>query len=82
MLSVADKHENVHVAGDRHAPSTWDDSFVKYAGTWGQDKVLFGTDWPVVPFGVGVRELGELGFDQEAYAKVSRENARKLYRLP
>lgn len=82
MLSVADKHANVHVAGDRHAPSRWGESFIDYAGTWGQDKVMFGTDWPVVPFDVGARELGELGFDEDAYRKVSRDNARALYQLP
>ena len=32
---------------DAHAPKHWPAEFVRYIDSFGQDKVMFGTDWPV-----------------------------------
>jgi len=81
MISVADKHKNVYIGTDRHSPSKWGNVLVDYLSTWGQDKVLFGTDFPVVPYDVARAEMDALGLDQIIAKKLENENARKLYQL-
>lgn len=81
MISVADKHENVYIGTDRHAPSGWGSSLVHYLNTWGQEKVIFGTDFPVVPYDVAMNELAELEIRPEALPKLMRDNALRLYGL-
>ncbi|MEM7586275.1 MAG: amidohydrolase family protein [Acidobacteriota bacterium] len=82
MISVCWKHPNVYIGSDAHAPKYWDPSFVRFIGSRrGQDKVLFGTDWPVIGFERAVREIDELGFSDEVKRKLLWENAVKVYGL-
>lgn len=81
MISVADKHENVFIGTDRHAPSRWPAELLEYLKTWGQDKVVFGTDFPVVPFETARREIDALDLDPEVERKLMTENAKRLYGL-
>ena len=81
MISVADKHENVYIGTDRHPPSAWGPSLVHYINTWGREKVIFGTDFPVVPYDRAMRELSDLEIRDEALPKLMRENALRLYEL-
>jgi predicted TIM-barrel fold metal-dependent hydrolase len=60
MIAVAYKHTNVYMAGDAYGPRHWPKEFVHFINTWGQDKCLFGTDWPVVDFERATAEVGEL----------------------
>ena len=48
MMFVATKHPNVHIVADAHAPKHWPQQFVNFINTYGQDKVIFGTDYPVL----------------------------------
>lgn len=48
IVCMAWKHENVYIGGDAYAPKHWPESLVHYANTYGQDKFMFGTDWPVI----------------------------------
>jgi uncharacterized protein len=82
MISVAWKHPNVHIGSDAYAPRHWGESFVHFANSWGQDKVLFGTDWPVIDPERAVKEVEELNLRPEPKRKLMRENALKLFRLP
>jgi predicted TIM-barrel fold metal-dependent hydrolase len=81
MIAVSYKHANVYMAGDAYAPKHWPEVFVKYVDTWGQDKCLFGTDWPVVDPERAMAEVADLGLRPEARSKFLRENALKLFRL-
>ena len=81
MISVADKHENVYIGTDRHVPSNWGPSLLHYINTWGQNKVIFGTDFPVVPYDRAMRELDELEIRPEALQKLMRDNSARLYGL-
>jgi hypothetical protein len=80
MISMCWKHENVYMAGDAYAPRHWPAQFVHYARTYGRDKVLFGTDWPVIDPERAVREIGELGFDARAHRAMMRDNALRIFR--
>jgi len=82
MIAMAWKHPNIHMAGDAYAPKHWPASAVKFADSYGQDKFLFGTDWPVIDPERAVREMDDLGLRPAARRKVMRDNALKLFKLP
>ena len=82
MISVAWKHENVYIGSDAYAPRHWPESFVHFINTWGKDKVLFGTDWPVIDPERAVKEIDALELRPESKQKFLRDTALRLFRLP
>lgn len=82
MISMAWKHENIYIGGDAYAPKHWPEQMVHYANTYGQDKFLFGTDWPVIDPVRAVTEVGDLDFRPIPYAKIMRGNAIRIFNLP
>ncbi len=81
MISMAWKHKNVYIGTDAHAPRYWAPSLVKFLNGRGQDKVLFGTDWPIIGFERALREIEELGLREGPKNKLLRENAIRVYGL-
>ena len=81
MISMAWKHENVYIGTDAYAPKHWPSSFVHYMNTYGSDKVLFGTDWPVIDPERAVREIDALDLRPESHEKVMRTNALRVFDL-
>jgi predicted TIM-barrel fold metal-dependent hydrolase len=83
MIAMCWKHENIYTAGDAYAPRHWPSSFVHYANTYGREKVLFGTDWPVIDPERATKEIDDLGFRPESFACLMRANALRIFkRLP
>ncbi len=81
MISMCWKHENVFTAGDAYAPTYWPESYVHYANSYGQKKVLFGTDWPVIDPVRAVEEFNQLNFRESASQRILRENALEVFNL-
>jgi hypothetical protein len=81
MISMAWKHPNVFIGTDAHLPRYWDASLIKFINTRGQDKVMFGTDWPVVDFKRAMEELDKLELRETAKRKLLVENAVRVYGL-
>jgi len=81
MISMAWKHENIYIGGDAYAPKHWPKEMVHYANTYGQDKFLFGTDWPVIDPIRAVREVNTLNFRPGPLKKIMRENAIRIFKL-
>ena len=81
MISMCWKHENVFTAGDAYAPKYWPESYVHYANSYGQKKVLFGTDWPVIDPVRAVEEFNELNFRESASQRILRDNALEVFNL-
>ena len=81
MIAVAWKHPNVYIGTDAHAPRYWDPSLVRFINGRGQDKVIFGTDWPVIDFQRAVTEIETLGLKETANRKLLFENAVRVFRL-
>ena len=81
MISMCWKHENVFTAGDAYAPKYWPESYVHYANSYGQKKVLFGTDWPVIDPVRAVEEFNQLNFRESASQRILRENALEVFNL-
>lgn len=81
MIAMAWKHRNVFIGSDAHSPKYWPPAFVHYANTFGQDKVIFGTDFPVLDFERTRREIDALGLAPGPKQKLLRDNVMRVYRL-
>ncbi len=81
MIAMAWKHQNVFIGSDAHAPKYWPQSFVHYIDTYGQDKVIFGTDFPVLDFERTVAEIDALGLRETPRRKLMRDNVLRVYGL-
>lgn len=82
MIAMAWKHENVYIGGDAYAPRYWPAQLVHYLNSYGQDKVMFGTDWPVIDPERAVAEIEAMELKPEARCKLMRDNALRVFRLP
>ena len=82
MIAMAWKHPNVFIGSDAHSPKFWPPSFVNFINTYGQDKVIFGTDFPVLDFRRTMQEIDALALRPEVRKKLLGANARRVYRLP
>jgi predicted TIM-barrel fold metal-dependent hydrolase len=81
MIAMAWKHRNVFIGTDAHSPKYWPQEFVRYMDSYGQDKVIFGTDYPVLEFARTRREIEALGLRPGPLRKVLRDNALRVYGL-
>ncbi len=81
MIAMAWKHENVYLCTDAHSPKYWPESVVKYINSYGQNKAIFGSDFPVLQFKRTVDEIDAFGLKPEARRKFMRDNAIRLYGL-
>lgn len=81
MISMAWKHKNVFIGVDAHAPKYWEPNLVRFLNGRGQDKVLFGTDWPIIEFERAMREIDALELKESAKHKLLIDNAVRVYGL-
>jgi predicted TIM-barrel fold metal-dependent hydrolase len=81
MIAMAWKHPNVYIGTDAHSPKYWPKEFISYMNSYGQDKVIFGTDFPILRFERTVNEMVELGLKEHVFPKVMRDNASRLYKI-
>jgi predicted TIM-barrel fold metal-dependent hydrolase len=81
MISVAWKHKNVYIGSDAYSPRYWKPEFVHFINRWGTNKVLFGTDFPIIGFERATKEIGELELDSNARENLLWKNTASLYKL-
>ena len=81
MIAMAWKHENVYMCTDAHSPKYWPESVVKFLNSYGQDKVIFATDFPVLRFKRTLDEIEKFGLKPEVRKKFLRDNVIKIYGL-
>ena len=81
MIAMAWKHANVYIGTDAHSPRYWPEAFVRYINSYGQDKVMFGTDFPVLTFERMRTEVEALGLRPGPLRKFLRDNAVRVYKL-
>jgi len=72
---------NVYMDLSGWAPIYFDSLVVEYAKTIGQDKMLYGSDWPALSPERWTREFDGLEVPEPAYSKIMRGNAAKLLGL-
>jgi uncharacterized protein len=81
MISVSWKHPNVFIGTDAYAPKYWKPELVHFIDSWGRDKVLFGTDFPVIDFQRATAEIDELNLKKESKQSLLWKNAARVYGL-
>lgn len=81
MIAMAWKHKNVFIGTDAHSPKYWPENFVRFLDSYGRDKAIFGTDFPVLDFARTRAEFDALPVRNEARRMVLRENALRIYGL-
>ncbi len=81
MMILAWKHPNVYVETSARSPKYWPPSFVEFVKSWGQDKVIWGTDYPLLTFKRCLDEIEALNLPLEAKRKLLRENAMKAFKI-
>ena len=81
MMTLAWKHPNVYVETSARGPRQWPQSFVDFVKGWGQDKVIWATDYPLLSFDRTLTELEDLGLSEEIYRKVVRDNLVRAFGL-
>jgi hypothetical protein len=81
MIAMAWKHPNIFIGCDAHSPRYWPESLVRFIDSWGQDKVIFGTDFPVIDFQRAMDEIAALAIRPEPRRKLLRDNVLRIYGL-
>lgn len=81
LEAMAWKHPNVYMGATAHAPKYWEDNVRHFIETRGQDKVVFGTDYPVLDYPATLDQIDDLDLDESVERKLLFENARDLFDL-
>ena len=81
MVSVAWKHPNVYIGADCWLPRDWAPELIEFIRGEGREKVMWGTNHPVIDHAESLAEVAELGLDDDTQALLLRENLRRVYRL-
>ncbi|HSU87646.1 MAG TPA: amidohydrolase family protein, partial [Terriglobia bacterium] len=81
VLAIAMHKANVFVDMSGWAPKYFPLAFVQYARTLLQDKMLFGSDWPMLTVERWQKEFAEYNFPDNVVRKIMLENAKRVLKL-
>lgn len=81
MIGVAWKHENIYIDTSAYLPRYYPPQLLHYLKTYGQDKVLFGTNFPMLSLEKCVQQVNELGLADDVKAKFLFRNAQRVFKL-
>jgi predicted TIM-barrel fold metal-dependent hydrolase len=81
MIAVAWKHANVYIDTSAHVPKHYPAEFVRFMKSFGKKKVLFATDYPLLPFDRVLTELEALDLSAEVRQLFLHDNARRALKL-
>lgn len=81
LVAEAWVHRNVYIGTTAYAPRYWDDELITFMQAHGKDKVMWGTDYPVVYFDQSLEQVEELGLSDEVAEKFLGGNAIRVYDL-
>ena len=80
-IAVATKHENVFIDTSAYTVKRYPIELVRYLKTHGRHKVMFGTNYPMIPHHKCTSQLDGLGLDPQARAAFLHENAVRVFKL-
>lgn len=81
MIAVAWKHANVYIDTSAHLPKHYPPEFVHFMKTFGQDKVIWASDWPLLPFKRCLDQVEALPLDPAIKRKFLRDNVIRALKL-
>ena len=81
MITLATKYPNVYIDTSAYKTSRYPPELVAFMQKHGRDKVLFGSNWPMLSPSACLATLDSLGLDDEAKRMFLGENAKRVFRL-
>lgn len=81
MIAVADKHPNVYIDTSAYTAHRYPVELVEYISGRGSEKVLFGTNYPMITAAKALARLNDLGLDDATKALFLSGNARRVFGL-
>lgn len=78
-IALAWTHSNVYIATTGHPPQYWDSELVEFIRGRGQEKVLWGTNYPTVDFGDSLHQVDDLNLSTDTERMLLSENARSVF---
>jgi hypothetical protein len=81
MIALAWKHEHVYIDTSAYLPRYYPPQLLHFMNTYGQDKVLFGTNFPMLDLKQCADQAKALELKPEAKAKFLAGNARRVFQL-
>lgn len=80
-IAVATKHRNVYIDTSAYAAHRYPEELVAYLKTHGRKKVLFGSNYPMLPHVKALDGLAALALDDEVLALFLAGNAKRVFDL-
>lgn len=78
-VALAWTHPNIYIATTGHSPQYWDPEFVDFIRGRGREKVIWGTNYPIVDMQTSLREVDDLNLSADVERKLLAENARSVF---
>lgn len=81
MISCAWKHPNVYIDTSAYAPEFYPQQLVHFMNTYGQDKVMFGTNWPQLMWDKCIEQAKQLPLKEKAMENFMWKNVNRVLKL-
>jgi len=78
-IALAWKHPNVFLGTTAYAPKYWKPELVKFINSHGQDKVMWGTDYPLIDHEESLLQIEALGLRDTSKKKFLHDNAARVF---
>jgi uncharacterized protein len=82
MIGVAWKHDNVYIDTSAYLPRYYPPQLVHFMNSYGQGKVMFGTNWPQLRHDRALAQIQDLPLSDQARAEFLGNTARRVFNLP
>jgi predicted TIM-barrel fold metal-dependent hydrolase len=79
MIALAWKHENVFIDTSAYLPRYYPPQLLHFMNTYGQDKVLFGTNFPMLSLSTCAQQALALELKPDTMRKFLGDNARRVF---
>lgn len=80
MIGLAWKHANVYIDTSAYLPRYYPPALIHFLKTYGKDKVLFATNFPMLPWYKCVEQVDELQLAPEIAQRFLVDNARRVFK--
>jgi len=79
VISTISHWDNVYMSCTAVAPKYWPENFVHFINTRGQNNMMFGTEYPTIPWQRGRDEVDALQLRDHVQPLFFQENARRAF---
>lgn len=80
VVAMLQKYPNLYLMTSAFAPKHYPSEYIQFMNTRGAHKVMFATDFPLLPFDRCMREAEDLGLKPDVLRRFLRENALEVFR--